>query len=209
MQTAFEDLTIEQIMSRAIGNSERRASEGAVAEIERFFKSCGYLPHQPDLYRALCRLGASELEHTSCRGMILKGDPGIGKTLGLELLAKKFKWHLVTAREVLGFYATDPDFYEWENYCRALNFYEEPQTLVIDDLGTEKFPFIHYGQQANPLEELLEIRYRQSFSRDRVRTIITCNLTDEEIRRRYGFRIADRINEMYAVFTFRGKSLRG
>ena len=209
MKTAFEDLSLENIMARAAGGNERKASDDAAREIDEFFHSCGYLPHQPDLYRALCRLGASELEHSTCRGMILKGDPGIGKTLGLELLAKKFNWQLVTAREVLGFYATDPDFYEWENYCRALNFYEEPQTLVIDDLGTEKFPFIHYGQQANPLEELLEIRYRQSFCRDRVRTIITCNLTDEEIRRRYGFRIADRINEMYAVFTFRGKSLRG
>ena len=171
-------------------------------------KSCGYSDCNEKLFHLICRLGASELEHTSRKGLFIKGDVGVGKTLGLELLSKYLNWELVSAIEAEGFYKTQPAYEEWQDYCRATDFFGRGRTLVIDDLGTENYPFIFYGQQANPLAELLEIRYRISFHRDRVRTIVTCNLTDQQIKERYGFRIFDRLNEMFAVVTVRGESLR-
>jgi hypothetical protein len=41
-----------------------------------------------------------------------------------------------------------------------------------------------------------------------VRTIITCNLTDKQLRDRYGLRIDDRMNEMFEFATVDGVSLR-
>ena len=35
-----------------------------------------------------------------------RGDVGVGKTFGLQLLAARFGWKFVTAREVEGFYRT-------------------------------------------------------------------------------------------------------
>lgn len=206
---SLSNLTIKDVIERAVGCcEERRASAESVNQMRTFFEECGYRPFNPMLYNTLCRFGASEIEHTSRRGLFIKGDPGIGKTFGLELMALKFGWQMVPAIEVEGFYKTQPCYDEWEEYCRGCDFFGHPKTLVIDDLGTEKFPFTYYGQTANPLEEMLEIRYRISHSRDHVRTIVTTNLTDAEILQRYGFRIFDRMNEMFAVVTIRGESLR-
>ena len=79
---------------------------------------------------------------------------------------------------------------------------------MIDDLGTENEDFMQYGQRANPLAELLEKRYDLSFHRDRVRTVVTSNLTDQQLKERYGFRVFDRLREMFAVVTVKGESLR-
>ena len=187
----------------------RRASDAAVSEVAELLKSCGYRDDvNPALFRLLARFGASEVEKTTSKGLFLKGDPGIGKSMGLEILAKQFGWVYLEALEIEGFYAKQPNYETWEWYCRGCDFFGTPRTLVIDDLGVEKFPFFLYGNPCNPLQEMLEIRYRIGFTRDRVRTIVTTNLTDEEILRRYGYRIVDRISEMFSVATIHGESQR-
>lgn len=208
--TAFENLSLATIIERAKReNTPRKASNGAINCIGDYLTSCGYSQNaNPRLFEVLCRLGASFIEKTSKKGLIIKGDCGVGKTFGLLLLAKKFNWGFVTVKEVEGFYKTQPPYTAWENYCRAYDFFENPSTLVIDDLGIEDYPFIYYGQQANPIAELLEIRYRMSFLRDATRTIITTNLTDSEILARYGYRVYDRIDEMFTVIEVKGESQR-
>lgn len=187
----------------------RKVSAEAVRDVAELLKSCGYRDDlNPELFRVLSRLGASEVEKTTLRGLFLKGDPGIGKSMGLEILSKQFGWVYREAVEIEGFYARQPSYDEWERYCRGCDFFEVPQTMVIDDLGVEKFPYYLFGNPCNPLQELLEIRYRISYNRDRTRTIVTTNMNDGEILRRYGYRIVDRLNEMYSVVTVKGKSLR-
>ena len=187
----------------------RPVSETAIAEVAELFRSCGYREDlNPALFGTLCHLGASEVEKTTGRGLFLKGDLGIGKSMGLEILAKQFGWVFLDALEIEGFYASQPNYETWEEFCRGCDFFGRPRTMVIDDLGTEKFPFMLYGTPGNPLRELLEFRYRQSFRRDGVRTIVTTNLTDEEIAERYGYRLRDRIDEMFSVVTIHGPSAR-
>jgi DNA replication protein DnaC len=208
MLTAFSEMSLDDIKAMLTPRDEYRASEEAVAKIADFLRECGYSDANNKIFNMMCRLGASELEKTSLRGLFIKGDVGVGKTIGLGLLSKYLGWEVVTAKEVEGYYKTQPTYEAWKSYCRACDFFGRPKTLVIDDLGTEDFPFIFYGQQANPLTDLLEIRYRISFQRDKTRTIVTCNLPDEDFKARYGFRIYDRRNEMFAVTTIRGESMR-
>ena len=187
----------------------RKAGAETVAETAELLRSCGYRDDlNPSLFKLLCAFGASEIEKSSDRGLLLKGDPGIGKSMGLGILAKQFGWVHVEALEVEGFFAKQPNYEAWEEFCRGCDFFGNPRTMVIDDLGTEKFPFMLYGTPANPLQELLEIRYRLSFRRDRVRTVVTTNLSDEEFLNRYGYRIRDRVDEMFSVVTVHGESLR-
>lgn len=207
-------LTISSEIARlrqelAMRKEPRKVSIEAVGEVADLFRSCGYRDDlNPMLFKLLCGLGASELEKTTNKGLFLKGDPGIGKSMGLGILAKQFGWVYREAVEIEGFYARQPDYDDWEDYCRGCDFFGHPRTMVIDDLGTEKYPFLLYGVPCNPLQEMLEIRYRMSFSRDHVRTIVTTNLTDKEILDRYGYRINDRIGEMFTVSTVHGASLR-
>ena len=62
---------------------------------------------------------------------------------------------------------------------------------------------VEYGNVLNPIIDLIEYRYlRQLF------TLVTTNLTAEQIRKKYGNRIADRFNEMLEVIVFKNQSYR-
>lgn len=75
--------------------------------------------------------------------------------------------------------------------------------LAIEDLGNEPAEIKTYGNITAPIITLLERRYDlQTF------TVITTNLTADQVRPRYGARLADRFNEMLDVVIFRGASFR-
>ena len=66
--------------------------------------------------------------------------------------------------------------------------------LLLDDVGTEPYEVKEYGNVYLPFTELIEQRYNR-----RLTTIITTNLSIEDINNRYGARIADRINEWHSI----------
>lgn len=75
--------------------------------------------------------------------------------------------------------------------------------LAIDDLGCEPLEVQCYGNIYTPIIDLLTRRYdRQLF------TVVTTNLTPQEIRPRYGDRLADRFNEMMRCMVFKNDSYR-
>ncbi len=85
---------------------------------------------------------------------------------------------------------------QWLTLCRA-------PMLAIDDLGTEPIEVQEYGNRLNPIVDLLYKRYD-----DQLFTIITTNLKPEEIKEKYGERIADRLNEMSSRIVFENESYR-
>jgi DNA replication protein DnaC len=185
-----------------------RPKPQSVAAIESFFREQNYRPLVPQLYRALVNYGAAELEGLNTRGLLLKGDCGIGKTLGVRLLAARFKWAFVSAVDYASAYVTQSET-ALERLADGLNFFgEPPRVLVIDDLGAEPQSLRRYGDERNVLAYVLERRYRIGFQRQRSRTIVTTNLTDAEIARRYGARISDRLNEMADFVCASAPSLR-
>lgn len=82
-------------------------------------------------------------------------------------------------------------------------YVKEIEMLGIDDLGEEPVEVLNYGNSTSPLLDLLEHRYnRQLF------TMITTNLTPEEISAKYGQRITDRFREMLHIMVFDDISYR-
>ena len=81
--------------------------------------------------------------------------------------------------------------------------YKTVPVLFLDDLGREPTEVLKYGNVTSPITELLEYRYNQ-----RLTTIVTTNLEPSEIREKYGDRIADRFNEMFALVSYTGVSYR-
>ena len=69
--------------------------------------------------------------------------------------------------------------------------------LGIDDLGTEPSEVLDYGNVYTPVIDLLTKRYEEQLF-----TVITTNLTPQQIRGHYGDRIADRLNEMVRKIIF-------
>lgn len=88
------------------------------------------------------------------------------------------------------------NYSQWHNLCSQ-------RMLAIDDLGTEPLEIMDYGNVYYPTTDMLTMRYdRQLF------TIITTNLTPQEIREKYGDRIADRLNEMMVKIVFENPTYR-
>lgn len=69
--------------------------------------------------------------------------------------------------------------------------YTNHECLAIDDLGVEPVDVSTYGTRHTPIVELLLHRY------ERMRfTVISSNLSEEQLTLRYGERIADRLREV-------------
>ena len=79
----------------------------------------------------------------------------------------------------------------------------EKPMLAIDDMGLEPSEVLDYGNVLNPVIDLISYRYNEQLF-----TIISTNLKPEEIRQKYGARIADRFNEMMERIIFYNGSYR-
>ncbi|WP_337756025.1 hypothetical protein [Alistipes sp.] len=110
---------------------------------------------------------------------------GHGKVWGLRLC---------DAREIAYIVRTD--------YPAFLTLARTPM-LAIDDVGIEPLEVMEYGNVISPVVELLTKRYDEQLF-----TLMTTNLTPDGIRKRYGDRIADRLNEMAVVIPFKNSSYR-
>lgn len=75
--------------------------------------------------------------------------------------------------------------------------------VAIEDMGREATEVLDYGNVLNPVIDLIEYRYNNQLF-----TFITTNLTAEEVRKKYGDRIADRFNEMLEVIVFGNATFR-
>ncbi len=82
---------------------------------------------------------------------------------------------------------------DWETFRHVRN----EKMIGIEDMGREATEIIDYGNVLNPIVDLLEYRYDNQLF-----TFITTNLKADEIRKKYGDRIADRFNEMLEVIIF-------
>lgn len=82
------------------------------------------------------------------------------------------------------------------------NILDEP-VIIIDDLGNETTETMDYGNVATPIVDMLEHRYNNQLF-----TLITTNLTADQIQAKYGLRIRDRLKEMAADILVKGTSYR-
>lgn len=76
--------------------------------------------------------------------------------------------------------------------------------LAIDDLGTEPREIIEYGNVLSPIIDLISYRYERQLP-----TVITSNLTPQQISEVYGKRIGDRLKETTEIVPFLNDSYRG
>lgn len=138
------------------------------------------------LYGSSCGTGKTTLANAMCTLVNYLFDSPYSNE-------RKFVYR-VTAINLAKAYSDNPDMY------RRLVTQE---LLFVDDIGTEPVNLKIYGNEFSPITELLYTRYdRQSW------TIITSNLSDSQIKDRYGDRIDDRLREMFDRMHFQGKSYR-
>lgn len=75
--------------------------------------------------------------------------------------------------------------------------------LAVDDLGEEPAEVIDYGMRFLPMADLLTCRYDSQLP-----TVVTTNLTPDDLTKKYGPRLRDRLREMMHPIIFELPSFR-
>lgn len=141
-------------------------------------------------------------------GILMTGPCGNGKTTMMYAIRKVIHYLAAKQSSVLfPRYRTEIPILSAKEIVNGIVIngqnYRHIDILMIDDLGHEPTEVMRYGMIHTPIIDLLESRYaRQKY------TIVTTNLREEEIRPKYGNRIADRFCEMMHTIKFDGDTYR-
>ena len=158
--------------------------------------------------RTFCFNEYLERQISSHFGMMLCGGCGNGKSTMLKAFQQLLNSLHIPKPDNDGTYGIQiVDAKYIAHLCK--NNHEAYRKLIsvdmlgIDDLGTEPSEVMDYGNVYTPVIDLLTKRYEEQLF-----TIITTNLTPQQIRDHYGDRIADRLNEMVQKIVFSNGTYR-
>lgn len=146
---------------------------------------------------------------THKNSLLLAGGCGNGKTTFVyamqnlinhlsimnEVTDQNFGISLYNAKDLANICKTRPK--DWRSIM-------EKDILAVDDLGTEPREIIEYGNVLSPIIDLISYRYEHQLP-----TILTSNLTPQQISEVYGKRIGDRMKETTEIVPFLNGSYRG
>lgn len=144
-------------------------------------------------------------------GLMMMGLCGNGKTTMMRSLSRLIEYVTETTvgyskRTVMPIYPAK----EIARMCAAADKERKDfkelsgfEMLGIDDLGEEPKEVMSYGMIYTPLIDLICERYDRQLP-----TIITTNLTQEQLSAKYGVRVYDRFKEMLTIITFTNPSYR-
>ena len=172
------------------------------------FASSGLIPRaQMSRIYDICFRFAEQFPAVSYNNLLLQGDPGLGKTYlsacVARVVAKKgCSVCYDTAASALGAFerqkfARSPE--EQEQANRRVERMLSCDLMILDDLGTEMIS----PMSVSALYTLVNSRLVSGR-----KTIISTNLSDEEIERNYGAQIASRLAGEFIHLPFAGEDIR-
>ena len=131
--------------------------------------------------------------------LMLRGNIGVGKTtLGLSV-RRVLAEHGTSTEEIDAISIAEVYQEDKAEYQRLLKV----KSLLIDDIGTEPSMVKQFGNETSPMAMMITERYRYR-ERLGLTTIITTNLSVEELTERYGARVVDRLRELCDVIKYDG-----
>ena len=153
-----------------------------------------------------CREYAANFSSAS-PSLLFRGGPGLGKTflsacIAREVASNGFSVAYESAPRALGEFEAQRfsrDEAERDAASVKVRDYLECDLMILDDLGTE----MTTSFTVSALYQLVNTRLIESRQ-----TIISTNLSDEEIVRRYGPQTASRLAGEYELLSFAGSDIR-
>jgi len=147
---------------------------------------------------------AQDGEINGKNSLFIHGRVGIGKTgVSTAILRERMKKMVpglfIESNELMG--RIRASFNQSSEYTEdeIIDAIKTVEFLVFDDLGTEKVS----DWVKSKLFEIINARYNNLLP-----TVITSNLTMEQVARQYGDRLTDRLREMSVIFELKGDNLR-
>lgn len=159
--------------------------------------------------------GLKKLGGSPYKGLFIHGNCGTGKSLFFEILEEVYKHHPNPSIRIKTVHTI-------ELTNRIINELSRPNQLASNDisiygkvttgsihfeeLGAER-KLNHFGNSIDIMSDIIQLRYAKS-RRAKCLTFITTNLSREEVKKRYGFRVYDRMYEMFNFIELSGRSRR-
>jgi DNA replication protein DnaC len=149
------------------------------------------------------------------KGLWLWGNPGVGKTLLMQMFRKNKRicYDVLECPKISQDYARDgDDAIAWlkreipVEISDYTNFNQCSKGVCFNDLGIEPIPSKYYGTPINVMQSIMlesyEVRvpFWQRF--------VTTNLTLDQVKDLYELRMLDRIKQSFNIIEINGKSLR-
>jgi DNA replication protein DnaC len=149
-----------------------------------------------------CRDWADQYPNVSSRNMLLTGKSGLGKTFLLHAVAERLIERNVNVLIISAYKLLELVRKAYFSNDESAGELSETDVLMIDDLGSEP---LMQNVTVEQLFNLLNERLNSGLS-----TIISTNLTMEELQGRYTERIASRLRDKnnWKVITLEGKDIR-
>lgn len=187
---------------------EFKPTEAQILEIINGLAVYGYLPKDRASFIKLATWQAANITclNPKRKGLLLTGKAGTGKTLFIKSLNLE---RYPTASELCEIYREQGGEYNntfWRKACGCWDSESWAKSMAIDDLGQEA-TVNHFGTKSEIMDAVICQRYRD-WQRKNVITAITTNLTPDELDKRYGRRITDRLREMCELIKIDGGSNR-
>lgn len=141
------------------------------------------------------------------RGWIMFGRPGSGKTCRAKIISDLLGIPMITARSMVlrlccaGKVTSEATLRDMAGLGTVpLSGRTRGCDLIIDDLGTELPRATLFGTPIQPMVEMLSLRLDEW---PRVRTYITTNMAENELKAHVGDRIWSRFEEQMAFMRFK------
>ena len=149
-----------------------------------------------------CREWADRYPDVQCRNMLLTGKSGLGKTFLLHAVAERLIERNVNVLIISAYKLLELVRKAYFSNVESAGELAEIDVLMIDDLGSEP---LMQNVTVEQLFNLLNERLNSGLS-----TIISTNLTMDELQGRYTERIASRLRDRnhWKVITLEGKDIR-
>ena len=139
--------------------------------------------------------------------LLLTGEYGGGKTWLATAAFKELLWRKkhgmwrkfhAFIREIQGTYSSDAE----QGVDEVLRIYQRTPVLMLDDVGDLEIP-VQSEDRRRLLYEVIDARNDHFLP-----TIITTNLSPDELASQFGERTLERVLEMCAMVSMQGKNLR-
>lgn len=149
-----------------------------------------------DIVFWLCELSSTK------KSLLISGNAGSGKSTlskalreAISVTSYDFSTYTISAKSLKDIYKKREENDTWERINKG-------KLLFIDDFGMEEDWVNEFGTKTQPMALLIHNRYDANLT-----TIITTNLTAEQMAKKYDDRIMDRLNG-YAKMLYNHISFR-